>query len=104
MLEGVHMMSIDSEAAMAIALFAAVASVCWSAAFAWAKWLQHTRNQSTSAPQVDQRLERIERAIDTVAVEVERLGEGQRFTARLLRDANKAPNNPVEPYRVNTPQ
>jgi len=96
-------MSINSEAAMAIALFAGVASVCWSAAFAWAKWLQYTRKQSMSAPELDHRLERIERAIDTVAVEVERLGEGQRFTARLLRDANKTPNNPTEPYRADTP-
>jgi hypothetical protein len=97
------MMSIDSDAAMAIALFAAVASVCWSAAFAWAKWLQHTRTQGTNLPKLDQRLERIEHAIDSVAVEVERLGEGQRFTARLLRDANKAPSDVAEPYRVNTP-
>jgi hypothetical protein len=97
------MMSINSEAAMAIALFAAVASVCWSAAFAWAKWLQHTRNQGTIPARLDERLERIERAVDTVAVEVERLGEGQRFTVRLLRDANLGPSNPVEPYRINTP-
>lgn len=96
-------MSINSEAAMAIALFAAVASVCWSAAFAWAKWLQHSRNQSAHTPDLGHRLDRIERAIDTVAVEVERLGEGQRFTARLLRDATKSPENPAEPYRVNTP-
>jgi hypothetical protein len=88
---------IDSEAAMAIALFAGIASVCWSAAYAWAKWLQHTRSQNGSTPELTERLERIERAIDTVAVEVERLGEGQRFTARLLRDANKAANSPLQP-------
>jgi hypothetical protein len=82
-------MSIDSEAAMAVALFVSMASVCWSAAFAWAKWLQHRTRQSTNVPQLEQRLERIERAIDTVAVEVERLGEGQRFTVRLLSDASK---------------
>jgi hypothetical protein len=90
---------IDSEAAMAIALFAGVASVCWSAAFAWAKWLQHGRSQSGNTPEVAERLERIERAIDTVAIEVERLGEGQRFTTRLLQDVNKAANSPVQPSR-----
>jgi hypothetical protein len=96
-------MSINSEAAMAVALFTSVASVCWSAAYAWAKWLQHTRSRET--PGLDKRLEHIERAIDTVAVEVERLGEGQRFTARLLRDANQSreTGGSADPYRINTP-
>jgi hypothetical protein len=89
-------MSINSDAAMAVALFVSVASVCWSAAFAWAKWLQHKRTESIDAPNVERRLERIERAIDVVAVEVERLGEGQRFAARLLRDANKTPSDSPE--------
>jgi hypothetical protein len=101
-------MSIDSEAAMAVAFFVSAASVCWSAAFAWAKWLQHKRNQSTNAPELDQRLERIERAIDTVAVEVERLGEGQRFTVRLLREASEQSGDPGEsslrPPVLNPPQ
>ena len=96
-------MSIDSEAAMAIALFASLASVCWSAVYGWAKWLQHKRDEKTGVPQLEQRLDRIERAIDTVAVEVERLGEGQRFTARLLRDASAHPGNPAQQHRVNTP-
>jgi hypothetical protein len=33
---------------------------------------------------LEQRLERIEQAIETVAVEVERMGEGQRFVTKLL--------------------
>ena len=32
------------------------------------------------------RLERMEQAIDSVAVEVERISEGQRFTTKLLSD------------------
>jgi hypothetical protein len=96
-------MTMDSEAAMAVALFASIASICWSAAYAWAKWLQHKRVEKTGVSQLEQRLERIDQAIDAVAVEVERLGEGQRFTARLLRDAGKQANNPSQ-YRVNTPQ
>jgi hypothetical protein len=102
-------MSIDSEAAMAVAFFLSAASVCWSAAFAWAKWLQHVRNRDTRGevrvPELDQRLERIERAVDAIAVEVERLGEGQRFTVKLLRDASTAkPPALGEPPRVNTPR
>jgi len=33
---------------------------------------------------VSRRLERIEQAIDAMAIEVERISEGQRFTTRLL--------------------
>ena len=32
------------------------------------------------------RLERIEQAVDAIAIEVERISEGQRFTSRLLAD------------------
>ena len=35
---------------------------------------------------LEQRIERIEHAIDAVAVEVERISEGQRFTTKLLSD------------------
>ena len=35
-------------------------------------------------PEVAQRLERMEQAIDAIAVEVERISEGQRFTTQLL--------------------
>ena len=37
--------------------------------------------------EVTNRLERIERAIDAMAVEVERISEGQRFTTKLLSEA-----------------
>jgi hypothetical protein len=39
-----------------------------------------------SDPMVGDRLERIEHAIDAMAVEVERIAEGQRFVTRLLAD------------------
>ncbi len=40
-------------------------------------------------PEVAQRLAAIERAVDSVAVEVERISEGQRFTTKLLSDRTK---------------
>ena len=36
--------------------------------------------------EVTNRLERIEQAVDAIAVEVERISEGQRFTSRLLAE------------------
>lgn len=38
------------------------------------------------SPEVLARLERMETAIDSIAVEVERISEGQRFTTKLLAE------------------
>ncbi len=42
--------------------------------------------QATPAADSNHRLERVEQAIDAVAVEVERISEGQRFVTRLLTE------------------
>lgn len=51
--------------------------------------------QGGSAPRipvdVSARLERMEQAIDSIAVEVERISEGQRFTTKLLSERSSAP-------------
>ena len=39
--------------------------------------------------EVEERLERMEHAIDSIAVEVERISEGQRFTTKLLTERAK---------------
>ena len=39
------------------------------------------------SPENAQRLERMEKAIDSIAIEMERVSEGQRFVTRLLSDA-----------------
>ncbi len=103
-------MAMSSEAPMAVALFISAASVAWSAAYAWTRWLvrpQASLVEPEHRDRIDNRLAQIERAIDTIAVEVERLGEGQRFTARLIAD--RLPddiqhrNLPREYRRVDTP-
>ncbi len=40
--------------------------------------------------EVSARLERMEQAIDSVALEVERISEGQRFTTKLLSEGRSA--------------
>lgn len=45
---------------------------------------------------VAERLARLEQAVDTVAVEVERVAEAQRFAARLLAEQRKPPS--LEPH------
>jgi hypothetical protein len=41
-------------------------------------------------PEVEGRLERIEQAVEAVAIEVERISEGQRYTTRLLAETESA--------------
>jgi hypothetical protein len=39
-----------------------------------------------TSPDIEARLARIEQAVDAIAVEVERVSEGQRFTTKLLAE------------------
>ncbi len=56
---------------------------------AYAKRIE-TRNHVVGIPaELTSRLERMEQAIDSIAVEVERISEGQRFTTRLLSEGAK---------------
>ena len=43
-------------------------------------------------PSVDERLYRIEQAVDAMAVEIERMAESQRFTSRLLSERLPTPD------------
>jgi len=40
---------------------------------------------------IEERLSRIEQAVDAISVEVERISEGQRFTTKLLSDRQAEP-------------
>jgi hypothetical protein len=57
-------------------------------AFAWA-WSRKHKRDAPAVPRLDgieARLARMEDALDTIAVEIERVTEGQRFAARLLAE------------------
>ena len=62
-------------------------------------------NVAAQLADIAARLERVEQTVDATAVEVERIGEGQRFTAKLV--AGRAPTTPLraegERGRVVTP-
>jgi hypothetical protein len=53
------------------------------------------REPAPSAPphEITLRLERMEQAIDSIAVEVERISEGQRFTTKLLAERGTIPSS-----------
>jgi len=105
-------MALNSDAPMAVAFFASAASIIWAVAFAWTRWLVRPQQEPLIASQdqqyrLEQRLANIEHAVQAIAVEVERLGEGQRLTARLLADRlpqdASAPRLVPEHRRVDTP-
>jgi|GEM_PF-639320 len=79
-------------------------AVCASFAFvivgfplarAFARWLDRrgasSRQSATLSADVQARLDAMERNIDTVAVELERVSEGQRFTNKLLSERTQMP-------------
>jgi hypothetical protein len=58
---------------------------------AWVKRWEHDGLRPRSEPESAARLERIEQAIDAMAVEVERISEGQRFVSRLMSERRAEP-------------
>jgi hypothetical protein len=58
-------------------------------------WLTHKENMkglSMTKQQLetsDQRLARVEQAVEAIAVEIERIGEGQRFVTKLLNESER---------------
>jgi hypothetical protein len=66
-------------------------------------WKRGSRKYTVppAAPDSTERLERIEQAVDAIAIEVERVSEGQRFVTRLLSERPSAIGAaPAEPVRV----
>ena len=58
---------------------------------AWARRIDRSTTLPPSIPpDLTARLDRMEHAIEAIAVEVERISEGQRFTTRLLSDRGQA--------------
>lgn len=53
---------------------------------AFGRWLDRRGNAQPVNQEVTSRLAAIEQAVESVAVEVERISEGQRFTARVLSE------------------
>jgi hypothetical protein len=50
--------------------------------------------QSTT-PLAEARLARIEQAVEAIALEVERISEGQRFTTKLLSEQSRSAPKPI---------
>ena len=57
--------------------------------------------QQHVSPQIDQRLERLEQGVDAIAIEIERITEGQRFVTRLLSESQASLKLPEEKVALN---
>ena len=92
-------------------LVAVVAVVLGGAAFGFAalwlrareKLIRYEHSGSHHSASDSERLERMERAIESVAIEVERLGESDRFAAQLLAGRAMNLSADVKAGRVITP-
>ena len=54
--------------------------------FIWRRASKIPAQTVALSPQIDQRLERLEQGVDAIAIEVERITEGQRFVTKLLAE------------------
>ena len=63
------------------------------------------RRDSAGLEAIGQQLAALQQSVDATAIEVERLGEGLRFTTKLLAERNGAPPRETQrqPERVITP-
>jgi hypothetical protein len=84
-----------------LGFFAMVATIAVGAplARAFARRMDREAKAPKLAPEVTSRLERIEQAVDAIAIEVERISEGQRFTTKLLTERASDASRLTEPRR-----
>jgi hypothetical protein len=65
--------------------------------FVWRIARRSSLQQLPGADEFDQRLDRLQQSVDAVAVEVERLGEAQRFTAKLAAERGEKSQRQTAP-------
>jgi hypothetical protein len=70
---------------------------------AWAKKIENESRRPVIPGEVLTRLESMEQSIDAIAVEVERISEGQRFTTKLLAESRDPQALPSPSAKENAP-
>ena len=85
----------DTAALVAVSLFGALASLAFTVNAIARAWVARGRDEArlmneTAARLPDARLDRLEQAVDAIALEVERISETQRFTTKLLSEHPRA--------------
>jgi len=67
----------------------AVTAIGFPLAKAFARRIDRGPREPSVPAELQSRLERMEQALDSIAIEVERISEGQRFTTKLLAERSK---------------
>ena len=80
------LMNDTAQAIIVLGVCATVATSVISIGRAYVRSIEAERKPRSLPPDVQDRVQRIEQAVDAIALEVERMSEGQRFTARLLAE------------------
>jgi hypothetical protein len=81
-----------------VAAFGLATYVIRTGAQIYLKRLELKRGAPFGSDTANQRLERIEQAVDAIAIEMERVSEGQRFTTKLLAErVAQPPSTPPAP-------
>jgi len=70
--------------------FLFVAVLPFTIAYARRIWRRSAKAEITLPPQVAERMESLERGMEAIALEVERIGEGQRFVTQALSERREA--------------
>lgn len=65
--------------------------------------LQERKLAVRAMPVSDDRMARLEAAVESIAIEVERISEGQRFTTKLLSDNSHLVPPRIAPQKFDTP-
>ena len=96
--EVIHILEIVAPSVIAIVFIIASAAVADSWFGKRAKRL--APQDAAAQARIEERLNQLTTAVDAIAVEVERISEGQRFTTRLLaeRDRGVGPKPVVTPH------
>jgi hypothetical protein len=96
-------MSDPGKVIVAVVFFVSVATVIRSvAAMFFGRRRSNASGDSPGSSLSDARLSRLEQAVDAIALEVERISEGQRFTTKLLSEQAKQSNR-LSRELTNTP-
>lgn len=86
----VHLAAVDGSVIALVAIvFGTGTGLLFPLVRAWARRLESRGTTTLPLQHLDDRLDRIERSVEAIALEVERVSEGQRFVTKLL--AEKAP-------------
>ena len=76
---------------IAFFVMVAVTAIGVPLARAFARRMERQPIAPTISPELGAQIARMEQAIDSIAIEVERISEGQRFTTKLLAERNNGP-------------